>query len=640
MTEQPKRCVNCGDIIPLSKDDLPTPELCNGCREPGVDLEKRKDWKEKLRQAHEQKQKQLENLKNLSKNPALLNIWLDDLERLVKFDTAVKISVLCAGLSAYAKPLNVSLKGESSIGKSYNATNTLAYFPEKDVWFLGGMTPKALIYDHGVLMNKDGDPIDTEKKPFKPTRVDFDSVEDYREAKAEWKEKMKAWKEEMTGSYYEIDLTNKILCFLEPPSFETFEMLKVILSHDKFKTQYKYVNKSKGVNTTINTVLKGWPATVFLGIDKRYMAEFATRTLTVTPSGSSEKISAANKLTNEKSSFPWEFEEETATKTAVKALIITIKELMIKEQIKIVNPFPDLHTCFKSEIARDMRDFEHFSQMLETFALLNIFQRPIIEVKNRKYALITREDVQQAEAVFKEIIETTRTGTESRILEFYKKILLPHQEGLTVEQATKEYNATAKKPLSDYTIRYWLNRLNKIGYADKKKQGPTNEKVNVYTPLTENVENICNSEIQTYLESKIEKDFETWLNGLFEKQLIANKYFISVEGSKEEISIDQLKKNVLELPTGFSNIHFEQENNGKNEKDNGNNGKGKTQTNLEDLVSRTKSIARLDSESVDKCVLCGFQGRMDWQVTEFDNTWGLLCGPCGDKVAEKIGEAS
>jgi hypothetical protein len=522
----------------------------------------------------------VENLKELSKNPALLNIWLDDLELLVKFDTAAKISVLCAGLSAYGKPLNVSLKGESSIGKSYNATNTLAYFPENDVWFLGGMTPKALIYDHGVLMNSEGDPIDTDKKPFKPARNDFNSVEEYREAKEEWKDRLKAWKEEMQGSYYEIDLTNKILCFLEPPSFETFEMLKVILSHDKFKTQYKYVNKSKGVNTTINTVLKGWPSTVFLGVDQKYMAEFATRTLTVTPSGSSEKISAANQLTNQKSSFPWEFEEETQTKTIIKALIITIKVLMTKEQIKIVNPFLNLHKCFKSEIARDMRDFEHFSQMLETFAMLRIFQRPIIEVKNRKYALITREDVQQAEAVFKEIIETTRTGTESRILDFYKKILQPNKDGLTVEQATKEYNAAANKPLSDYTIRYWLNRLNKIGYADKKKQGPTNDKVNVYIPLTDNVENVCNSEIQTYLETEIEKDFEKWLNGLFEKQLIGNKYFISVDGSKEEISIDQLKKNVLELPIGFSNIHFEQENNSKSEKDSRNIGKGEMQTNL------------------------------------------------------------
>jgi hypothetical protein len=58
--------------------------------------------------------------------------------------------------------------------------------------------------------------------------------------------------------------------------------------------------------------------------------------------------------------------------------------------------------------------------------------------------------------------------------------------------------------------------------------------------------------------------------------------------------------------------------------------------NLEDLVSKTKSIERLTSEFTDKCFLCGFNGRMDWRVTLFDDSWGLLCGSCGDKVAERL----
>jgi len=39
-------------------------------------------------------------------------------------------------LSAYgSNPLNLFLKGESSIGKTHIAKSVAEYFPEEDVWF-------------------------------------------------------------------------------------------------------------------------------------------------------------------------------------------------------------------------------------------------------------------------------------------------------------------------------------------------------------------------------------------------------------------------------------------------------------------------------------------------------------------------
>jgi hypothetical protein len=549
----------------------------------GRELRERLKHDYEEQQAKEQQEKTLlENAEALSKNPAILDILLEDLERTIKFDKPVKASVLCAALSAYGEPINVSLKGESSIGKTHNATNVLDYFPKNDVWLLGGMTPKALIYDHGVLMNKDGEPIATDARPVKPRKSDIgisNSSDEYYGALQKYKDDLKAWKEEMEGSYYEIELANKILCFLEPPSFETFEMLKVILSHDVKETRYKYVNKTgKGINQTVNTVLKGWPSTIFLSVDKKYMAEFATRTFTATPSSALEKISAAIQLTNEISSYPWEYAEETVTKTVFKKLIALIKNLMVKENVKILNPFPNLHEQFQKNIARDMRDFQHFIQMVKTFTMLRIFQRPIIEIKEQKYALITRADVEEAKAVFKEIIETTRTGTESRVLEFYHKYIEPYPEGRTVEVATQEYNKEAKKPLSDYTIRYWLNRLNKIGYCDKSNVSEDNQKVLIYKPLTKKPENVCISEIQTNSKAELITGFEKWLNSIFERQLFGNAYNISTNGEHTEISLEQLKNNVLELPLSFSNSQTEPKEQSKAEKESGDSGKGEIQT--------------------------------------------------------------
>jgi hypothetical protein len=58
--------------------------------------------------------------------------------------------------------------------------------------------------------------------------------------------------------------------------------------------------------------------------------------------------------------------------------------------------------------------------------------------------------------------------------------------------------------------------------------------------------------------------------------------------------------------------------------------------NFEELASRTKTLERLRENFQDKCVCCGFQGRMDWQVTDFDGCQGWLCGSCGDKVSERL----
>jgi hypothetical protein len=59
---------------------------------------------------------------------------------------------------------------------------------------------------------------------------------------------------------------------------------------------------------------------------------------------------------------------------------------------------------------------------------------------------------------------------------------------------------------------------------------------------------------------------------------------------------------------------------------------------FEELSSKTKSVYRLtiDCYGVESCVVCGVKGRPDWQVTQFDGSWGFLCGPCGLKLSEKL----
>jgi hypothetical protein len=65
----------------------------------------------------------------------------------------------------------------------------------------------------------------------------------------------------------------------------------------------------------------------------------------------------------------------------------------------------------------------------------------------------------------------------------------------------------------------------------------------------------------------------------------------------------------------------------------------RTKNSLEDIASNTEELVRLTTDfGIETCVLCGFKGRMDWQATLHDGSWGLLCADCGCKLAKKMRE--
>lgn len=63
---------------------------------------------------------------------------------------------------------------------------------------------------------------------------------------------------------------------------------------------------------------------------------------------------------------------------------------------------------------------------------------------------------------------------------------------------------------------------------------------------------------------------------------------------------------------------------------------------FEELVLRTKSVYRLTMGcyGIEACRCCGVQGKPDWQYTEFDDSWGFLCGLCGLRLSEKLNNHS
>jgi len=476
----------------------------------------------------------------------LIDYVLSDLEKRVKRDRPTKLSVFFTGLSAYLpEPINLFLKGESGIGKTYNTMQTLAYFPEEDVWSLGGLSPKALIHEHGVLLNKYGEPIDLDEKPIKPKKKDYESEEEYREALKEYREELKAYVEEIRNSYTLIDLSRKILVFLEAPEYETFRMLYPILSHDKREVEYRFVDKSaKGPLRTVRVKIRGWPATIFCTTDRRYMEELSTRSFTVTPEISREKISEANRLISYKSSFPWEYSEETRT---IKALIESLKRQLADGKTDVLIPFPNLDELFPSEITRDMRDYQHFNQFLRALTALHFYQRPFIKLSDgRRFVVSTVEDVKEAMKIYSELFETTRTGTEQRILSFYHDIVKTKDSWL-LSDLVRAYNEKAERKVSSETVRRWLERLSEIGYVNIEKSD-LDKRLNTYEPLVKEEKSKIRQKLEMWTISslELEKGFKEWLEKIHNTRGLETKQkFFAYKNLEVELSTAKVENKDL-----------------------------------------------------------------------------------------------
>jgi len=583
----------------------------------------------------------------LATNPQLVDFILSDLEKRIKRDNPVKLSVFFTGISGFLKePINLFQKGESGIGKSYNTVQSLKYFPTETTILLGGLSPKALIHDYGVLLTEDGKPADTVEAPEKPRKSDFADIEEFKDETRLYKKKMKEYIEIMKKTYTLIELSGKTLVFLETPEFDAFRMLYPILSHDTERIEYRFVDKlAKGQMRTMHVVIQGWPATVFLTVDRRYMEELATRSFTVAPESCKEKIEAANQLTNMKANYPW-LNEESEEMQKIRGIINGVKSWFEVSKADVVVPFEGLQEFFPSSIVRDMRDFQHFIQFLKTITAMHLFQRPQIVIKNKAFVVSTMYDVAVAINIYSEIFETTRTGTEQTILDFYHNIV-KQKASWYLKDLTEEYNAQASKKLSSESIRVKLDRLAQIGYVNVEKDA--DNKRNIYKRLVQDKEmskNPLESISCQCFKSKLEEGFKKWKEHVLKiggSEIKKFFYGITEEGiSKPPLTFDDLEADVLDenffsvSNSSFLGHLFKAKPSLKQENKPEQRQESRSWQFLD--ISQFKSLTRLTTYFDGVCEKCGFKGKMDFQITMLDDTWGLLCESCGRELEKQLGK--
>lgn len=494
-------------------------------------------------------------LEALAIDPNIEQRFLEDIHRKVKNDDLAVIDTFHTGLSTYLKPNNLIHKSPSGAGKTYSTTETIDYFPQEDVITIGTQSPKVLSHQQGELMTIDPNgkeiPFSYDEAPEKPRSQDYKGKpEEYKAALEDYKQQHREYEQKIKNHFTLIRLSGKAMVFLDTISRETFEMYKTTLSHDKPKISHEYVDDKGSVH---RTVLEGWPSATFCTADPKILSqEFLTRTFSDYLATDSGKIAAAQEVIDNTTSDPWEYEGETEEKQLIKRYIREVRDTIKRFNIKSVQPFPSLRNIigFSNTAVRDMRDYGHFSQLLPTYTLFKLFQRPIITVNGENRLVATIEDVLAALKQFRKIEETTRSGTEKTILDFYYEAvaIINPETGATVDEIRQK-----SKIKSSQTIRDRLKTLEQAGYVNIEDGLQKDKRRWTVFPIKGKVvETTTDSQSDVDLQLKLQKDAEAWLEtsslkyssiqaqkiDFVTKQLVP----ISIEEFKRLIGIDSNSK--------------------------------------------------------------------------------------------------
>jgi hypothetical protein len=327
----------------------------------------------------------------------------------IKRDNENKLITFLCQLSAYTESsqFNISFNAPSSTGKSYIPTEIARLFPQEDVIEIGYCSPTAFFHDVGQYIK------------------------------------------DLKG--YIVDLSRKVLIFLDQPHTQLLERLRPLLSHDKKEISLKITDKTQkfGLKTK-NVVLKGYPAVIFCTAGLKIDEQEATRFLLLSPETNQEKIREAvyeklRKETDPEAYKQWldENPERRLLKERIRAIRqANIKDIKIAKPDKIEKSFFDKNKTLKP---RHTRDIGRLISLVKAFALLNLWFRE----REDSVIIANQEDIEQAFRVWDAISDSQELGLPPYIYQIYQDVIM---------SAYKEKNEGRAEGLVDATGKLGLSR--------------------------------------------------------------------------------------------------------------------------------------------------------------------------------------
>lgn len=521
--------------------------------------------------------KEVKSMSALPDGPGEIFLTEDPLEYIVKYvskrvkheETLIKLSTIVM-VSAYTpNPLNIALESPQSEGKSYSLVEVSKIFPRNDVWDLGGMTPKVLTREKGYLVDKEtGINIDKDIKDLKDSISVLGNSEEDKEKRKELRSELH---DLMKNSVKIVDMSGKILLFLEAPKTDTFSILRPILSRDKYEVEYKFVDRAykNGPLVTMEARIRGWPVAVYASADApkgNIWDQIRSRFIIVSPNMTKKKYKAANQYTASKYgsiSIPSKLEKENKELqqcrdyiNAIKSVLYSkFKDLSTKNYYKpenvsfTWNPMAyDLEKSFPSTKGQNMRDFKYFMSLMEVSCLFSLFNRPYFEVEGHPQWVVTKWDLKIVTEVFDTYHFFIKIGElpikifESLILKMdLNHETVDEEDGFTKKDIRKAIG-DAGYPSSDRYIKdNILDPLEEIGLLSVNKS-KGDQRVNIYVPFRQKYQNLLeNSFLKIkYGPNEFKKGFKPFKNictgfrskymnssncDVEEDEFISNKFF-------------------------------------------------------------------------------------------------------------------
>lgn len=307
------------------------------------------------------------------------------LDLTIKHDVENKIVTFLCEISAYSEDsqFNISFNAPSSTGKSYIPTEIARLFPEEDILELAYCSPTAFFHDAGNF--------DKDKQG------------------------------------YLVDLSRKIIIFLDQPHTGLLAHLRPLLSHDKKEINIKITDKGEkhGMRTK-NILLRGYPSVIFCTAGLQIDEQEATRFLLLSPEINQDKIresiSQAIRKASDSDLFTAWLEEDprrSLLKERIRAIRQeNIRDIKIGAGESVKERFMEKCTMLKP---RHSRDIKRLMSIIKSFAILNLWWRE----RKGKTIIANADDVDEAFRLWEKLSVSQELNLPPYVYNLFLEVILP-----------------------------------------------------------------------------------------------------------------------------------------------------------------------------------------------------------------------
>ena len=379
----------------------------------------------------------------------------------IKADETNKILVFLCQLSAYtaSSQFNISFNAPSSTGKSFIPLEVAKLFPAKDVEQIGYCSPTSFFHDVG-----------------------------------KWDANTKT---------IVVDLSRRILIFLDQPHTLLLQHLRPLLSHDQPEIVIKITDKSQkyGLKTK-NVLLKGFPSVIFCTAGLKVDEQESTRFLLLSPETSQEKIREAvlGKIARESDAKEYKRwldsqPERQLLQNRIRAIKQEhIEDAAIPKQEQIIRRVLVGNRILKP---RDTRDVGRILSIIKGLALLNCWFR------QRKGAVILADETDIAAGfdLWESIAESQELGLPPYLYLLHQEIIVPAYEeknggrnkiiedvtgsvGLTRQEICRRHLQTYGRLLADWQLRREMLPMLESAGLVRLESDPTDKRRTLVYPTT------------------------------------------------------------------------------------------------------------------------------------------------------------